>query len=363
MLPTWGGCGWPVCGALLLLAGSASAMTLIAQGHGGAIARLDVLPFDVRLANAALSYLTYLVNTIVPLGLACPYPHPYVTGRTAHMLWPFYLEVVVAAVLFAMASSGALALRRRYPYILVGWLWYVVSLLPVIGIVQVGRQAMADRYMYVPSIGLFIIFAWGTADLWRQLHWRPAVGRLIALVCLACCCLLTWRQVGFWHDSISLFERALAVTSGNDIAETNLSGAYHKRGDELGRRGEWAAAEVEYRAALNVLPYWSQAMNDLATSLVWQGKFDEAQALYERILHRFPDYSQAHYNWGLLLARQGRYAEAADQFQQAADHTWSERQPNGTWIVRRDGRSASPEILSRSGNREPIAHLILSSEC
>ena len=130
-----------------------------------------ILPLDVRLANAALSYLTYLVKTIVPLGLACPYPHPYVTGRTAHMLWPFFLEAAVAAVLFAhYLLLGAAGLRaRRYPYILVGWLWYVVSLLPVIGVVQVGRQAMADRYMYVPSIGLFIIFAWGRGhDLFQE---------------------------------------------------------------------------------------------------------------------------------------------------------------------------------------------------
>ena len=307
-------------GALLLLAALSSFMTLIAQGQAGAIARLDYLPLDVRVANAALAYLTYLMNAIVPIGLACPYPHPYVTGRTAHILWPFYLETAVAAVLFGIICWGALALRRRYPYVLVGWLWYVVSLLPVIGIVQVGRQAMADRYMYLPSIGLFIVFAWGAADLLRALHWRPVIGRLAAVACLVGCCLLTWRQVGFWQDSITLFERTLAVTTGNDIAQTNLSGAYHLRGDQLAQQGDWNSAEVQYRAALDVLPYWAEAMNDLATALVAQGKFDEAQTLFERILHRFPDYPEAHYNWGLLFAKRGHTAEAADQFQRVLEH-------------------------------------------
>ena len=114
-----------------------------------------------------------------------------------HLLWPFYLEAAIATVLFGIACWGAVALRRRYPYVLFGWLWFVVSLLPVVGIVQVGRQAMADRYMYIPSIGLFIILAWGAADLLRALRWRPTVGYRAALVCLAGCCLITWRQVGF----------------------------------------------------------------------------------------------------------------------------------------------------------------------
>ena len=189
------------------------------------MARLDYLPLDVRLANAALSYLTYLIRTIVPLGLACPYPHPYALGRTDHNLWPFYLETALAAVLIGLICWGALALRRRYPYVLVGWLWYLVALVPVIGIVQVGRQAMADRYMYLPSIGLFIIVAWGTADLVRKFPGRPGLATSGVLACLAVCTLLTWRQIGFWRDSISLFQRALAVTHGNDIAQTNLAGA------------------------------------------------------------------------------------------------------------------------------------------
>ncbi len=305
-----------VWAAVLLLAMSSSAMTVIAQGHGGAIARLDYLPLDVRAANAALSYLTYFIDAIVPLGLACPYPHPYVTGRTAHLLWIFYSEAAIATALFGVACWGALAARRQYPYVLVGWLWYVVSLLPVIGIVQVGRQAMADRYMYIPSIGLFILFAWGAADLLRKSQARTVASGLGTLVCLASCCFITWRQVGFWHDSVTLFERARAVTTGNDIAQTNLADAYHCRGDERVQMADWAGAEIEYRTALEVLPYWATAMIDLANVLVAQGKFDEAQALYEKILHRFPDYAEAHYNWGLMQARRGQYADAIEQFQQ-----------------------------------------------
>jgi tetratricopeptide (TPR) repeat protein len=171
--------------------------------------------------------------------------------------------------------------------------------------------------MYIPSIGLFIILAWGAADLVRALRWRPAVVRLAALVCLAGCCAITWRQVSFWHDSLTLFERALAVTCGNDIAQMNLSGAYNQRGDALARQNQWGAAEIQYREALRVLPYWAEAMNNLASALTAQGKCDEADAMYAKILHRFPDFSQAHYKWGLLLARQGRYAEAADHFKQA----------------------------------------------
>jgi hypothetical protein len=195
------------------LALASSLVTFVVQRKGGAVSSLTTLSVGARIANAAVSYARYLGKTFWPDNLSVLYPHP------GHWLvW----QVAGAGLLLAGGTAGALALRRRRPYLPVGWLWYVGTLVPVIGLVQVGIQSMADRYMYVPAIGVFIMLAWGLWDLtagWRGQRVALATGGAVAL---ACCGAVTRSQVGYWTNSETLFRRAVQVTKKNYLAYNNL---------------------------------------------------------------------------------------------------------------------------------------------
>ena len=240
---------------LLALAAFFSFITVLAQKQ--AIVPIELEPLKVRLANALLSYWLYLGKMIWPSRLAVFYPH----SGAGISGWG-----VIAAVL-ALVSGSILACSkaRKYPYLPVGWFWYLGTLVPVIGLVQVGEQAMADRFTYIPSIGFFLIIVWGTRDLTARWRRQKLFLVLAAVIILTSCTFLTWRQVGYWRNSISLFERALAVTSNNSLAHINLGRPYL----EAGRIDE---AIIQYQKAIKIHPRFAGAYYDLGICLGMQGK-------------------------------------------------------------------------------------------
>jgi tetratricopeptide (TPR) repeat protein len=341
--------------SFIVLAGLECAVTIFSQTHSGAVQRFDKLPLESRVASAAMGYVEYLGMTLWPVNLTCFYPHRFQAGLTAEPQTWLYAQAAGAAMLVVAITAVAVRWRQRLPYLYVGWLWYVVSLLPVIGLVQVGNQALADRYLYVPSIGLFVALCWGAADLanWvctitggatgvtirtpetegrkdREDSWIAGALRALrellfnvrllpglAVASVLLCALATERQVGYWHDSVALFEHALEVCDSR-LARNNLATAHHNQGNVLARQGRYAEAEAEYRASLRALPHGLQVMNHLAAVLSAQGNDADATELYRQVLASEPQYAEAHFNWGLLLVKQQDYAAAREHFLAAA---------------------------------------------
>jgi Flp pilus assembly protein TadD len=287
---------------LLGLATVSSIVTFLAQRSGGAVESLNTIPLNVRLANAFVTYVRYMEKTIWPHDLAVFYPHP---GRSLPM-WQ------VAGAVSLLLSITVLVLRtvRSHPHLTTGWLWYLGTLVPVIGIVQVGAHAMADRYTYVPLIGLFIVMAWGLPDISaRWPHRRAALATLTAglLVALMIYSLL---QVRYWQNSSTLFQHALDVTTNNWLAHNNMGLAVASEGDSAG-------ALAHYRQSLRINPKHAQAHNNLGIALAQHKSPREAVIHFEEALHLKPDFADAHYNLGLLLMNNGELDDAISHYQQA----------------------------------------------
>jgi tetratricopeptide (TPR) repeat protein len=281
---------------LFALAAASCVITAIVQRQGGTVVALDDLPFPLRLGNAVASYLGYIGHMLWPANLAVFYPHPREQLSLA--------KVLAAGALLGGISVAAYRLRRRQPYLLVGWLWYVGTLVPVVGLVQVGSQAMADRYTYVPLIGLFIMLAWGVPALLRT-RWGFGTAVLAsgtALV-LAVCMVTTWGQVDYWRDSVTLWEHALSATDKNFITHYHLGGAYS-------RQGQLDRAVQQFEASLRLNPQFAGAHNDLGAALVRQGKWEQARQHFDAALKIDPDYFPAHRSLGVVLAEHGKVEEA-----------------------------------------------------
>ncbi|MBM4247804.1 MAG: tetratricopeptide repeat protein, partial [Deltaproteobacteria bacterium] len=284
---------------LFALALAAAVVTFLAQRSSGAVATLASLPLAYRLQNAAVVWVEYLRSLVWPAGLAAFYPYRVPLPAA---------EVAVAVLLLAALSALAWRTRRTRPYLLVGWLWYLGTLVPVIGIVKAGDQAMADRFTYLPAIGIYLAATWALADAARRhVHARRALAAAAVLVLLACT-LATRAQVAVWRDSISLFENALAVTSRNHLAHLNLAAALVERGDA-------AAAVGHATAAATLRPDDAKVLATLGTALARTGRPDEARAAYERALRRDPDSTLALLGLGVLLAERQQWADAARAYQ------------------------------------------------
>jgi protein O-mannosyl-transferase len=283
------------------LVAATSAVTYLVQQHCGAMAQSESLAWGARAANALVSYARYLGKLFWPSDLAVFYPHP---GS-----WPLPLVLAAGALLAGLSALFAWQ-RRQRPHLLVGWLWFVGTLVPVIGLVQVGEQAMADRYTYLPSLGLFILVIWGLDELTRPWRNRTA-GLLAAGAAVAACGLAaTSRQLAYWQDSETLFRHALAVTADNHLAHNNL-------GTTLYVKGRMAEAITEYQAALRLKPNDTEAHHNLGLAFLNGDRTDEAIAQFRMALQLKPDYVKAHYNLGLTFLSQGRLDEAAGEFQAA----------------------------------------------
>jgi tetratricopeptide (TPR) repeat protein len=287
---------------LFALVAASCVVTARAQAEGRAVMSLEVFRPAVREGNALLGYAAYLCMTVWPNDLAIYYPHPgeeLPLDRTA-----------AAALLLAALTAGAVALRRRAPYLLAGWLWYVGTLVPVIGLVQVGGQAYADRYTYVPQVGLLIAVCWGAAGLARaRPRWvRAAVGGA-GVAAAAVLAVLTWKQLQFWHDSLTLWERDLAVARPCLTSVINL-------GEALEEHGRLAEATERFREAVGLAPNDLQACYDLGNALLKQGMVEEAAAHLKWACRIDPKSASAHVRLGDALARLRRPEEAVRQYEE-----------------------------------------------
>jgi Flp pilus assembly protein TadD len=283
------------------LAALASLMTFVVQQHGGAMKGAEKLALGVRIGNALISYARYLGKLFWPTDLAVFYPHP---GYWA-------LGKVLLAGGLVLGVSGLLwTWRRRIPYLLVGWLWFLGTLIPVIGLVQVGKQAMADRYTYLPSLGVLVLVVWGACDLTRR--WRYRVPGLSALggAAIVFCLALTRQQLKIWKDGEVLFRHALQVTGSNYVAHKFL-------GDALDKKGQLDEAISHYQEALRLKPDDALVYNNLGVAFDKKGQSEDAIRQYREIIRLEPDRPFAHYNLGNALLKKGQLDEAIIQYQEA----------------------------------------------
>jgi tetratricopeptide (TPR) repeat protein len=352
------------------LSAASCVVTFWVQRASGAVVSLTHASFDVRLANALVSYVRYLARTLWPVDLAVFYPYTPLEWSSG--------EVVGAVLLLAAITAGVVIAARSRPYLPVGWLWFIGTLVPVIGLVQVGKQALADRYTYLPHIGLFVLCVWGAAELAGRWKWPRPGSVAVALALLGGCLFLTSRQIPHWRNSRTLFEHADAVTTNNFVAWTviatalfdenkpdqaldycrralqlspdyveahNTIGNIYLRQDKLAeavvsfraaiasdpsygaahhglaaalfKQGKFAEAEAAGREALRLEPHYKPALFTLAQSLHQQQKLDQARAVYERLLGLDPNLFSVRRGLGNVLATQGKLDEAIAQFQAA----------------------------------------------
>ena len=300
---------------LFALAAASCALTLIAQRSGGALGALKHYPIEVRIGNALVAYVSYIGKMIWPRGLVVIYPHP---GDSL----PAWQALSAGALLVGLSVLIFRAGRSR-PYLTIGWLWYLITLVPVVGFVQVGVQAMADRYTYVALIGLFVAIAWGVPDLLtRDVEARKparhaprepdratalAALSVLTIVALTTC---TWFQVKHWKNGIALFEHALEFTSKNYIAHSGLGIAFANQG-----RTDEAIAHL--REALLIDPTYDKAHNNLGLALAKQGKLEEAIAHYETAMRINPNDPDPHNNLGNAYSDMRMYDRAIAQYNEA----------------------------------------------
>jgi len=312
-----------------------STITFFAQQSGGAVSSLDAFPLTVRISNALVSYVSYMGKMIWPFNLAVLYPHP---GMLAD--W----KVAGACLLLLSISFMAIRMMKKFPYFIVGWLWYLGTLVPVIGLVQVGSQAMADRYTYVPLIGIFIIIVWGISDLTAGWRYRKGGIIVVSVTLLSILIVVAWFQVRHWTNSITLFRHTINATENNSTAHNSLgvaldaqgktedaiyhykkaleikpsySKAYYNLGNALSEQGRISDAIVSYTKALEIKPDYERAHCNLGAALVEQGRIEEAIIHYTKALAINPIYFKAHYNLGNALAKQGKFVKALSHYTEA----------------------------------------------
>ena len=280
-----------------ILAAASSVITVVAQQQGNAVNSLADVPLAARLENLPVSGARYVGKLFWPGHLAVMYPYVFA--------WPAW-EVAGAAAFLAGVTGWVIWRARAQPFLAVGWMWFLVGLAPVSGLVQVGWQSMADRYTYLPSVGLFLMAAW-TVGEWRGEFGRRA-GAVLGAVALAGCLYLTQRQAGCWRNTGTLFARAVENTKGNYFACDAL-------GEYLAVNGQRGAALGYLEKAAGFAPWFGPAQNDLGRLLLDAGRVDNALPHLQRAADQMPDKPEAHYHFGRALLAKGRVAEALSQFE------------------------------------------------
>jgi tetratricopeptide (TPR) repeat protein len=332
------------CGRLLVekwllfaLVATASVTAFLAQTRGGAVMPLETFPLTARLENAAISYVEYLKNTVWPVDLAVFYPHRYYSWGAG-----LSLPVVAGAILFLIVvTAAAIRLRQRAPYLLAGWLWYVGTLVPVIGVVQAGDQSHADRYSYFSQVGILVAVCWGVADLARAWPRLAVAATALAVLILS---VVTRQQLTVWQDSETLWRHDLSAAGDNPLGLTDLGVAlddlgkndeadrYFRKSLELSPRAflphinrgnlmlhqnKLAEAEAEFRTACELQPYIPLPRTQLSEVLLREGRVEEAASVNQKALDMAPELSGARCNMGLIESVRHNYREAAYQFREA----------------------------------------------
>ena len=322
-------------GPFLVLTVGSCIVTFLVQRHGEAVVSLAKVSLRHRLENMPVAVGRYLLKMIWPADLAVIYPMP---GKISA------LAITAAIAALVLISAAAWLGRRRSPYLLVGWLWFLGTLVPVIGLVQVGGAALADRYTYIPSIGLFLAVAFGGRELAVRFRFPPIATVAVAVLILGGCLVAMEHQLYFWRDSETLFRHALTVTDANDIAHTNLGVALEQQGKLEEALDEYRAAEklasgryqthnnlgnlldkmgrpemalIEYRQAVRLSPGLPQLHDGLGSVLAELGRFSEAMSEFNRAAQLDPTYPWPHFEMGKALLKQGRDAEAINQLRAA----------------------------------------------
>lgn len=294
----WPGIVWEKI-PLFALSAADSVVTYLTQGASGAV---SIIPFDHRVENALVSYAVYVGQTLWPLRLAVFYPY-----QRSIPLW----QPTAAAVVFLVVSVIAILAWRTRPYLTMGWFWYVGTLVPVIGLVQAGAQSHADRYMYVPMIGLSVMLAWGAADVIKK--WPGTKYAIAATAVVACgaSMIAARTEAAYWQNDETLFRRATEVTEGNWVAESNL-------GHTLMSTGRAAEAIPHFEAVLRVTPQDAETINNLGGSMLILKRYADAIPYFESALRIKPELADAHYNLGMALAHTpGREADAVREYETA----------------------------------------------
>jgi tetratricopeptide (TPR) repeat protein len=294
---------------LLILSAIASVTVYVVQHHAGTTQSFVRYPLLYRIENAMVVYAVYIGKMLWPSNLAIFYPHQ-------HKNLPAW-QIIGAALLLACITTAVICRIRQKPYLLVGWLWYLGTLVPVIGLVQIGLQAYADRYTYMPLTGLFIIIAWGVPDILARLHYRKAILSSSTVLLLLILGVMARHQFGYWHDSVTLYRHATVAVQNNWWAHNHLGIAYYYK-------GELDKASKHFTEALRIKPTYQNALCGIGAVLLAQGELDKA-ITYLRDALRLELYSpregvyhtQAHTYLGIALAKKGRLDDAIKHYLEA----------------------------------------------
>ncbi len=287
---------------LFALAVVSCMITFAVQQRAGVMEFGKGIPLNFRVLNGLVAYISYIAKMVYPSGLAVLYPHP---GESLQMWQP-----IISLLIFAGVSAGIIYSAQRHRFLLVGWLWYIGTLVPVIGLVQVGPQAMADRYTYLPSVGIFIIAAWGAAEILAKWRYKQKALAVTAVVVLAAMLICTRLQLRYWQNSVTLCERAISINEKNPLMHNNL-------GVALMSWGELDKAATHLSRAVQIVPDYENAYYNLGNVFHLQDNFDEAIVQYRRALELNPEDTDAHNNIGTALQLQGRVNEAIVHYRQA----------------------------------------------
>lgn len=283
---------------LIVFAMISCCVTFYAQKSGGAMRTIAVIGMAPRIVNAINTYIAYLGKTLCPVNLAIFYPYP----DTFNPLW-----VILCALLLLFISAFVLFSVRRFPYLAVGWFWYLGTLIPVIGIVQVGDQAMADRYTYIPLVGIFLMIVWGLGDLFAKWHYKKVFLEVVTVIVFTLLIVFTWLQIGFWKNNETLFRHTLAVTENNYLAHGIL-------GKVLISQGNVDGAIKEYKEAIRINPYYYLAYFRLGQMFTKKKEDGKAIEYYSKGLEIKPDDILAHNYLGDLLVKMGKTDEAISRY-------------------------------------------------
>ena len=316
---------------LIALSAVSSVITFLVQK--GAVGRTEELPILERINNAVVSYVLYVWQMLWPVDLAVFYPHP----ENRLPLW----EIISCFLVLICITVTAIAVRKQRPYLLTGWLWYLGMLVPVIGLVQVGWQGRADRYTYLPQIGLYIAATWAVADWTALYRHQRTILSTAAIIVIAALSARAWVQTSYWRDNETLFRHALAVTVNNDVAENNLGIVFLVRGkvDE---------AISLLQSAVDLRPDNSPAHENLAKALLQKGRVADALIHYRKLLELQPDNMEVHNIVGTVLVQQGRVQEGVEEWQKvlSVEPDNGNAMSNLAWIF-----ATSPDQSIRNGSK------------